>query len=137
MGRWKKGRGRTASRMTPLPKRRFVGPSYGTFSTPLGCRCSVFPVQKSMAEQTRSSFGGGPIFFGRARSLVRWPLPPYVLHPPYHGPTSFCVLMCSFLPALKILNSRVPLAKHGVIWETDFLASAGIWRTYEPQHSTG
>ena len=29
-----------------------LDPSYGTFSTPLTCQCSVFPVQKSTTEQT-------------------------------------------------------------------------------------
>ena len=50
--------GRKTSQMTPLPKRGFGRPSYGTFSTLLACRCSAFPVQKSTIEQTRRSFGG-------------------------------------------------------------------------------
>ena len=77
-----KGGGWKTSRMTPLPKRAFGPPSYGTFSTPLGCQCSVFPAQKSTTEQTRSSFGRGPEVFGRARSLVRFP-PPIRFAPPH------------------------------------------------------
>ena len=76
MGGVEKGGGRKTSRMTPLPKRGFGPPSYGTFSTPLARQCSVFPVQKSTTEQTRSSFGGVQKFSGER---VLW----YVLHPPY------------------------------------------------------
>ena len=71
-GGWK------TSRMTPLPKRGFGPPSYGTFSTPLRCQCSVFPVQESTTEQTRSSFGGVQKFSGE-RVLWYVFLPPYVL----------------------------------------------------------
>ena len=79
--------GRKTSRMTPLPKRGFGPPSYGTFSTPLACRCSVFPVQKSTTEQTRSSFGGVQYFSG-GRILWYVFLPPYVLHPPISWPNT-------------------------------------------------
>ena len=70
-GGWK------TSRMTPLPKRGFGPPSHGTFSTPLRCQCSVFPVKKSTTEQTRSSFGGVQKF---SEECVLWCvfLPPYV-----------------------------------------------------------
>ena len=68
------------------PQKGFGPPSYGTFSTPLTCQCSVFPVQKSTTEQTRRSFGGVQKFSGER---VLW----YVFHPPntfctppYHGP---------------------------------------------------
>ena len=61
---------------TPLPKGVLDPPSYGTFSTPLRCHCSVFPVHKSMTEQTRSSFGGVQKFSGER---VPW----YVFLPPY------------------------------------------------------
>ena len=72
--------------MTPLPKRGFwTPPSHGTFSTPLRCKCSVFPGHNSTTEQTRSSFGGVQKFSGE-RILWYVFLPPYVLHPPYHGP---------------------------------------------------
>ena len=60
-------------------------PSYGTFSTPLRCQCSVFPVQKSTTEQTRSSFGGVQKFSGE-RVLRYAFLPPCVLHPPISRP---------------------------------------------------
>ena len=76
-----KGGGWKTSRMTPLPKRGFGPPSYGTFSTPLRRQGSVFPVQKSTTEQTRSSFGGVQKFSGE-RILWYVFLPPYVLHPP-------------------------------------------------------
>ena len=65
-----------------LPKRRFGPPSYGAFSTPLRCQCSVFPVQKSTTEQTRSSFGVVQKFSG-GRVLGYVFHPPYVLHPPH------------------------------------------------------
>ena len=80
-----KGGGWKTSRLTPLPKRGFGPPSYGTFSTPLTCQCSVFPVQKSTTEQTRSSFGGVQKFSGER---VLWYVfhPPYVLHPPISRP---------------------------------------------------
>ena len=78
-GGWK------TSRVTPLQEGVLDPPSYGTFSTPLRCQCSVFPVQKSTAEQTRSSFGGVKKFLGECVLLYVF-LPPYVLHPPYHGP---------------------------------------------------
>ena len=76
-----KGGGWKTSRMTPLPKSGLGPPSYGTFSTPLRCQRSVFPVQKSTTEQTRSSFGGVQKFSGE-RVLWYVFLPPYVLHPP-------------------------------------------------------
>ena len=76
MGGLEKGGGRKTSRRTPLPKRGTV-----RFPPPLGCRCSVFPVQKSTIEQTRSSFGGVQNFSG-GRVLWYVFLPPYVLHPP-------------------------------------------------------
>ena len=66
-------------------------PSYGTFSTPFRCHCSVFPLQKSKREQNRSNFGGLQTCFGRVRSLVRFP-PPYVLHPPISRPNGWYVV---------------------------------------------
>ena len=36
--------------------------------------------------ENQKYFWRGPKTLGRARSLVRFFLPPYVLHPPYHGP---------------------------------------------------
>ena len=84
MGGWKKEGGGETSRMTPLPKKGFWTPPplYGTFSTPLSC--SVFSVQKSTTELTRSSFGGVKEFPGE-RVLWHVFLPPYVLHPPPHS----------------------------------------------------
>ena len=82
-----KGGGWNTSRMTPHPKMGFgppPPPSYGTFSTPLGCQSSVLPAQKSTTKQTRSSFGGFQKFSGE-RVLWYVFLPPYVLHPPYLG----------------------------------------------------
>ena len=61
---------------TPPKKGFWTPPSYGTFSTPLRCQCSVFPVQKSTPELTRSSFGGVQKFSGEH---VLW----YVFFPPY------------------------------------------------------
>ena len=87
-GGWK------TSRMTPLPKRVLdpppPPPSYGTFSTPSGVSALFFffPVQKSTRQsKPEALLEGSKKSFGRARSLVRFPPPPYVLHPPiYHGP---------------------------------------------------
>ena len=55
--------GWNTSRMTPLPKRGFGPPSYGTFSTPLRCQCSVFPVQKSTTESAFSGTFSSPHTF--------------------------------------------------------------------------
>ena len=41
-----------------------------------------------MTEQTRSSFGGVQNFSG-GRVLLYVFLPPYVVHPLYHGPTLY------------------------------------------------
>ena len=79
-GAWK------TSRMTLSPKMGLDPPSYGTFSTLLRCQCSVFAVQKSRTEQTRSSFGGVQKFPGE-RVLWYVFLPPYVFHPPMSRPT--------------------------------------------------
>ena len=75
---------------TPPKKGFWTPPSYGTFSTPLRstplrCQCSVFPVQISTTEQTRSSFGGVQTFSGE-RVLWYVFLPPYFLHPPISRP---------------------------------------------------
>ena len=72
---------------TPPKKGFWTPPSYSTFSTPLGCQCSVFPVQNSTTEQTRSSFGGVQKFSGE-RVLRYVFLPPYVLHPPISRPNA-------------------------------------------------
>ena len=84
MGGWKKEGEENLTNDTP-PKKGFGPPSYGTFSTPVGCRYSVFPVQNSTTEQTRSSFGGVQNFSG---GHVLWYvfLPPCVLHPPISWP---------------------------------------------------
>ena len=90
MGGVEKRGGWKTSRMTPLPKRGFGPPSYGTFSTPLRCQCSVFPVQKATTEQTRSSFGGVQKFSGECVLWYASPPPPSVLHPPMSRPKYFC-----------------------------------------------
>ena len=78
-GGWK------TSRMTPLPRRGFGHPLVRYVFHPLRCQCSVFPVQMSTTEQTRSSFGGVQKFPGE-RILWYVFLPPYVLHPPISWP---------------------------------------------------
>ena len=75
-GGWK------TSRMTPFPKRGFGPPSYGTFSTPLRCQCSVSPVQRPHDRADQKLFWRGPKIFGRAGSLVRFP-PPIRFAPPH------------------------------------------------------
>ena len=86
-GGWK------TSRMTPLPKRGLGPPSYSTFSTPRRRQCSVFPVQKSTTEQTRSSFGESA-FSGTFSS------PHTFCTPPYHGPIRGC--QCEILELLGL-----------------------------------
>ena len=61
-------------------------PSYGTFSTPLRCQCSVLPVQKSTTEQTRSSFGGVQKFFRESAFSGTFPPPIRFAPPPCHRP---------------------------------------------------
>ena len=70
---------------TPSQKGVLDPPSYGSFSTPLRCQCSVFPVQKSTTEQTKSSFGGVQKFSGE-RVLWYVSSPHTFCTPPYHGP---------------------------------------------------
>ena len=74
--------------MNDTPQKKGFGPpSYGTFSAPLRCQCSVFPVQKSTTKQPKSSFGGVQQFSGE-RVLWYVFLPPYVLHRPISRPNS-------------------------------------------------
>ena len=82
-----KKRGGKTSRWTPLPKRVLDPLSSGTASTPLRCRWSAFPVQKSKTQHYRGSFGGVQNF---SAGGVVWHvfLPPYVLHPPISGPNT-------------------------------------------------
>ena len=75
MGGWKKGGGWKTSRMTPLPKKGFGPPLVRYVFHPLRRQRSVFPVQKSTTERTRSSFGGAQKFSGER---VLW----YVFPPP-------------------------------------------------------
>ena len=49
---------------TPPKKGFWTPPVVPYFSTPRRCQCSVFPVQESTTEQTRSSFGGVQKFSG-------------------------------------------------------------------------
>ena len=56
-------------------------PKKGFWTPPPHTVRSVFPVQQSTTEQTRSSFGGVQKFSGE-RVLWYVFLPPYVLHPP-------------------------------------------------------
>ena len=74
MGGWKKEGGGKKERMTPLPKKGFGPPSYGTFSTLL------------RTEQTWSSFGRVQNFPERARSLVGFPPPIRFCTPPISRP---------------------------------------------------
>ena len=64
-----------ATVVTAILRCDFCAAKSGTFSTPLRDHCSVSPVQRSTAEQARSSFGGLPNFFVRVCSLVRSPPP--------------------------------------------------------------
>ena len=70
---------------TPPKKGVLDPPSYGTFSTPLRCQYSVFPVQKIHDSADQKLFWRGAKIFGRARSLVRFP-PPIRFAPPISRP---------------------------------------------------
>ena len=83
MGGWKKEGGWKTSRMTPLPKRGLDPPSYGTFSTPLGCQCSVFPVQKIHDRGDQKLFWGGVQKFSGERVLWYVFPPPIRFAPPH------------------------------------------------------
>ena len=55
---------------------------YGAFYAPLKCQCSACSsCTKSHDRADQKLFWRGPKIFGRARSLVRFP------PPPYHGPS--------------------------------------------------
>ena len=95
---------------TPPKKAVLDPPSYGTFSTPLTCQCSVFAVQKSMTEQTRSSFGGVQKFSGE-RVLWYVFLPPYVLHPPISRPNEVSSQPLVKIPAFPWPKSAKPRRK--------------------------
>ena len=78
--------GRKTSRMTPLPKRGFGPPSYGTFSTPLRCQCSVFPVQKSPRQSSPKALLEGSKHFRERAFSGTFSSPHTFCTPPYHGP---------------------------------------------------
>ena len=105
---WGGGKRRGVENLTndTPPKKGFWTPrSYGTFSTPLRRQRSVFPVQKSTTEQTRSSFGGVQKFSGE-RILWYVFLPPYFLHPPISRPKSQGSDICLAGVALIFLEKR-------------------------------
>ena len=81
VGGWKKDEGGKPHEGHPSEKGVLDPPRTVSFPPPLRCQCSVFPVQKSTTEQTRSSFGEVQKFSGE-RVLWYVFLPPYVLHPP-------------------------------------------------------
>ena len=84
MGEWKKEGG---GNLMWHPSQKGVldpPPSYGTFSTPLRCQCSVFPVQQFTTEQTRSSFGGVQKFSGER--VLWYVFPPIRFAPPISRP---------------------------------------------------
>ena len=84
---WGGGKRRGVENLTndTPPKGVLDPPRTVRFPPPLRCQCSVFPVQKSTTEQTRSSFGGVKNFSGE-RVLWYVFLPPYALHPPISRP---------------------------------------------------
>ena len=101
-GGWKKRGGWKTSRMTPLPKRGFGPPPplvQYVFRPPQVSVLCFSCTKKSTTEQTRSSFGGVQDFPGE-RVLWHVLLPPYVLHPPYHGPSLLHKPSCP-LPLLQ------------------------------------
>ena len=102
MGGWKKEGVGKPHKEHPSQKGVLDPPSYGTFSTPLGCQYSVFPVQKSTTEQTKSSFGWVQKFSGE-RVLWYVFLPPYVLHPPISQPNFLDFLAFFSFPTFLFL----------------------------------
>ena len=93
---------------TPPTTGFWTPPRTVRFPPPLRCQCSVFPVQKSTPEQTRSSFGGVQKFSGE-RVLWYVFLPPYVVHPPH---ITAQVFSCNF----RLRNDSLSLcscAYHG------------------------
>ena len=102
---WGGGKKRGVENLTTdtPPKKGFWTPLVGTFSTPLRCQCSEFPVQKSTTEQTKSSFGGVKKFPG-GRVLWYVFLPPYVLHPPHIMAQLSVIFSC----ALDIFETPFP-----------------------------
>ena len=88
MGGVEKRRGlENLTNATPPKKRFWTPPRTVRFPPPLRCQCSVFPMQKSTTEQTRSSFGGVQRFSGER---VLW----YVFLPPsYHSPMCVYTLL--------------------------------------------
>ena len=99
---WKKGGGRKTSQRRPLPKRAFGVPLvWCVFHPPPRCRCSVFPVQKSTTEQTRSSFGRVQKFSGGCALRYVF-LPPSVLHPPPHIMAQIDAESCQNIHRIKI-----------------------------------
>ena len=86
MGGVEKRGGWQTSRVTPLPKRGSGPPSYGTFSTPFRCQCSVF-LCKNPRKSRPETFGGVQHFSGER---VLW----YFLHPPISWPNSHTGDVC-------------------------------------------
>ena len=78
--------GRKTSQMTPLPKRGFRPPSYGTFSTALQVSVLCFSCTKIHDRAEQKLFWRGPKIIGRARSLVRFPPPIRFAPPPISRP---------------------------------------------------
>ena len=125
MGRVGKRRGRKTPQRTPSQKRVLDPPSSGTFSTPLKrCPCSVFPVQKSKTEHTRSSFEGVWIFFqeGAVSGTFSYPHT-FCTPPPSITPTIGAVGRVVGTEATRTLDGR----KHGHAYvETCVLACRSL-----------
>ena len=86
MGGVEKSGGWKTSRMTPLPKRGFGPPSYGTFSTPLRCQCSVFLYKNPRQSRPEALLEGSKNFRESAFSGT-FSSPHTFCTPPYHGPS--------------------------------------------------
>ena len=83
MGGVEKGGGWKTSRMTPFPKRGFGPPLLRYVFHPPQVSLLCFSCTKIHDRADQKLFWRGPKIFGRARSLVRFPPPPYVLQPPH------------------------------------------------------
>ena len=127
MGGVEKRGGWKTSRMTPPPKKgcHWTPPRTVRFHPPqVSVLC--FACTKSTTEKTRSSFGGVQKFLGE-RVLWYVFLPPYVLHPPYHGPKSLAASFYSSEGHIRtFLHLYLPVVLS--ILRTNFWVTASIFR---------
>ena len=91
MGGWKKEGGGKPHEWHPSQKGVLDPPSYGTFSTPLRCQCSVFLYKNPRQSRPEALLEGSKNFRGSAFSGT-FSSPHTFCTPPYHGPTFWTLL---------------------------------------------